>query len=280
MSEIKIIRKHYESRVRWEAVVIYVMATIICAFMIYYILNLKSSILNQRVAIDHNERVLNFTNDLIQNVNEAQSYAQLYTISGQPEYLINFKNSLSKTSSIKDSIIAYSDNNTRNERILNDIVTLLNRKEMIIKNITHQYDIFNPYDEIYKILSDYKPKEKTTRIIAITKQDTIVHKAEKKGFFQRVFSSETPRDSIILVSTTTYDTITEEIPASRIDLMEGIKIYTDKGKQEYLQRLRIIEDQYQSFIKSDQEISVETQPYPFGRCADYRVQHLSDARSV
>ena len=257
MSEIKIIRKHYESRVRWEAVVIYVMATIICAFMIYYILNLKSSILNQRVAIDHNERVLNFTNDLIQNVNEAQSYAQLYTISGQPEYLINFKNNLSKTSSIKDSIIAYSDNNTRNERILNDIVTLLNRKEMIIKNITHQYDIFNPYDEIYKILSDYKPKEKTTRIIAITKQDTIVHKAEKKGFFQRVFSSETPRDSIILVSTTTYDTITEEIPASRIDLMEGIKIYTDKGKQEYLQRLRIIEDQYQSFIKSDQEISEE-----------------------
>ena len=257
MSEIRIIRKHYESRVRWEAVVIYVMATIICAFMIYYISNLKSSILNQRVAIDHNEMVLNFTNELIQNVNEAQSYAQLYTISGQPEYLISFKNNLRKTSSIKDSIISYSDNNTGNDKILNDIVKLLNRKEMIIKDITHQYDIFNPYDEIYKILSDYKPKEKTTRIIAITKQDTIVHKAEKQGFFQRVFSSETPRDSIILVSTTTYDTITEEIPASRIDLMEGIKIYTDKGKQEYLKRLKIIENQYQSFIKSDQEISEE-----------------------
>lgn len=257
MSEIRIIRKHYESRVRWEAVVIYVMATIICAFMIYYILNLKSSILNQRVAIYHNEMVLNFTNELIQNVNEAQSYAQLYTISGQPEYLISFKNNLRTTSSIKDSIISYSDNNTGNEKILNDIVNLLNRKEMIIKNITHQYDIFNPYDEIYKILSDYKPKEKTTRIIAITKQDTIVHKAEKQGFFQRVFSSETPRDSIIFVSTTTYDTITEEIPASRIDLMEGIKIYTDKGKQEYLKRLQTIENQYQSFIKSDQEISEE-----------------------
>ncbi len=257
MSEIRIIRKHYESRVRWEAVVIYVMATIICAFMIYYILNLKSSILNQRVAIYHNEMVLNFTNELIQNVNEAQSYAQLYTISGQPEYLISFKNNLRTTSSIKDSIISYSDNNTGNEKILNDIVNLLNRKEMIIKDITHQYDIFNPYDEIYKILSDYKPKEKTTRIIAITKQDTIVHKAEKQGFFQRVFSSETPRDSIIFVSTTTYDTITEEIPASRIDLMEGIKIYTDKGKQEYLKRLQTIENQYQSFIKSDQEISEE-----------------------
>ena len=257
MSEIRSIRKHYESRVRWEAVVIYVMATIICAFMVYYISNLKKSILNQRVAIDHNEMVLNFTNELIQNVNEAQSYAQLYTISGQPEYLINFKKNLLKTSSIKDSIISYSDNNISNEKILNDIVKLLNRKEMIIKDITHQYDIFNPYDEINKILSDYKPKEKTTRIIANTRQDTIVRKAEKKGFFQRVFSSDTPHDSIILVTTTTYDTIVEEIPASRIDLMEGIKIYTDKGKQEYLKRLKTIENQYQSFIKSDQEISEE-----------------------
>ena len=39
--------------------------------------------------------------------------------------------------------------------------------------------------------------------------------------------------------------------------MEGIKIYTDKGKQEYLARLKTIENQYQSFIKSDQEISEE-----------------------
>ena len=257
MRELKFIGKHYESRVRWEAVVIYVMSIIICAFMIYYITNLKKSILNQRVAIDRNEMVLNFTNELIQNVNEAQSHAQLYTISGNPEHLIQFNENLQQTAAIKDSIIFYSENDIKNEKLLNDIVDLLNRKENIIKDITHQYDIFNPYDEIYKILMNYKPKEKTTRIVAVSKQDTIVKKGEKQGFFQRVFSSETPRDSVILVTTTTYDTITEETPASRIDLMEGIKIYTDKGKQEYLERLQTIENQYQSFIQSDQEISEE-----------------------
>lgn len=257
MRELKFIGKHYESRVRWEAVVIYVMSIIICAFMIYYITNLKKSILNQRVAIDRNEMVLNFTNELIQNVNEAQSHAQLYTISGNPEHLIQFNENLQQTAAIKDSIIFYSENDIKNEKLLNDIVDLLNRKENIIKEITHQYDIFNPYDEIYKILMNYKPKEKTTRIVAVSKQDTIVKKGEKQGFFQRVFSSETPRDSVILVTTTTYDTITEESPASRIDLMEGIKIYTDKGKQEYLERLQTIENQYQSFIQSDQEISEE-----------------------
>lgn len=257
MREVKFIRKHYESRVRWEAVVIYVLATIICAFVIYRISNLKKSIINQRVTIDHNEMVLNFTNELIQNVNEAQSHAQLYTISGNPDHLIHFNENLQKTSAIKDSIIFYSDDDAKNTKILNDIIVLLNRKENIIKEITHQYDIFNPYDEIYKLLSDYKPKEKTTRIVPVTRVDTIVKKAEKPSFFHRVFSSETPRDSIIFVTTTTYDTITEESPSSRVDLMEGIKIYTDKGKQEYLERLKTIENQYQSFIKSDQEISEE-----------------------
>lgn len=257
MREVKFIRKHYESRVRWEVVVIYVLTTILCAFMIYYISSLKKTILNQRVAIDRNEKVLNFTNELIHNVNEAQSLAQLYTISGNPENLIQFGNNLQTTTAIKDSIVLYSEDDIKNKHLLNDIIDLLNRKENIIKEITYQYDIFNPYDEIYKLLSEYKPKEKTTRIIAVTHQDTIVIKAEKPNFFQRIFSSATPRDSVLVVTTTTYDTITEETHESRGDIMAGIKIYTDKGKQEYLKRLQIIENQYQNFIKSDQEISEE-----------------------
>ena len=88
MREVKTIRKHYESRVRWEAVIIYIIAILICSSMIYYVSNLKKSILDQRVAIDRNEMVLHYTNELIQNVNQAQSHAQLYSISGNPEHLI------------------------------------------------------------------------------------------------------------------------------------------------------------------------------------------------
>ena len=257
MREVKFIRKHYEGRIRWEAVIIYIIVIVILAFMIYYISNLKKSILNQRIAIDHNEMVLDFTNELIKNVNEAQSQAQLYTVSGNHKNLLRFNQYLKSTIAIKDSIVYYSDDNTDNEKILNDIIHLLNRKEVIIKEITHQYDLFNPYDEISKIITDYKPQEKTTRIIPVTKQDTIFRMADKQSFFQRLFNSEIPHDSVIFITTTTYDTITEESPESRIDLMEGIKIYTDKGKEEYLKRLKIIERQYQSFIKSDQKISEE-----------------------
>ena len=215
-------RKHYESRVRWEALVIYFVATALCAAVIYYISNLQKSVLNQRVNIYKNEKVLDLTNDLIKKVNETQSDAQLYSFSGKQKHLLDFKNNLKTVSSIKDSIIFYSNNDEKNKAILNDIVSLLKRKENIIKRITHQYDLFNPYDEIYKLITNYKP-EKKTKIVAVTKQDTIVHKAEKKSFFQRVFSSDTPRDSIILVSTTTFDTITDESDDS-IDIMKDIKL--------------------------------------------------------
>ena len=248
-------RKHYESRVRWEALVIYFVATALCAAVIYYISNLQKSVLNQRVNIYKNEKVLDLTNDLIKKVNETQSDAQLYSFSGKQKHLLDFKNNLKTVSSIKDSIIFYSNNDEKNKAILNDIVSLLKRKENIIKRITHQYDLFNPYDEIYKLITNYKP-EKKTKIVAVTKQDTIVHKADKKSFFQRVFSSDTPHDSIILVSTTTFDTITDESDDG-IDIMKDIKLYTDKGKQEYIERLKAVEKQYQIFIESDQKISEE-----------------------
>ena len=232
MREVKLIRKHYEGRIRWEAVIIYIIVIVLLTYMIYYVSNLKKSILNQRVAINHNEMVLNFTNDLIQNVNEAQAQAQLYTVSGKRANLRNFNKYLKNTIALKDSIVFYSDDDTENKKILNDIIGLLNRKEVIIKEITHQYDLFNPYDEISKIITDYRPQEKTTKIVAVTKQDTIFRFADRQTFFQRLFNSDIPRDSIILVTTTTYDTITEEVPENRIDLMEGIKIYTEKGKEE------------------------------------------------
>lgn len=253
MRERKIHRKHYESRVRWEAVLIFLIAIGIISAMIYYVRSIKESILEQRVNIDKNEIVLNLTNGLIQKVNETQSNAQLYSFTGNQEHLNNFQLNLLEISSIIDSINFYSENDIRNITIQNDILNLLKRKEVIIKQISHQYDIFNPYESIYKLIEDYKPENKT-KLVPVIKQDTIVHKAEKKGFFQRVFSSDNARDSIILVTTTTFDTIKEEFD-NKADIMKDIKLYTDKGRKEYIQRIQTLEKQYQTFIKSDQIIS-------------------------
>ena len=245
-------KRHYESRVRWEAVLIFLIVIGVITAMIYYVRNIKESILNQRVSIDKNEKVLNLTNDLIQKVNETQSNAQLYSFTGDQDYLNSFKLNLQDISAIKDSIIFYSSD-ARSKAILNDILQLLRRKEIIIRQISHQYDIFNPYESIYKLLEDYKPESKT-KIVAVTKQDTIVHRADRKSFLQRVFSSENARDSIILVTTTTFDTIVEDSNAKE-DIMKDIKLYTEQGRKEYIERIQTLEYQYQTFIKSDQIIS-------------------------
>lgn len=249
-------KKHYESRVKWKAVVIYIVATAICVGMIHYITNLKKSILNQRVEINRNEHVLDLTNELIQKVNEAQSHAQFYIISSNETHLNDFDRNLKEIAATKDSIVFYSKNDTTNIRILEDIISLLKRKEKIINKLNHQYELFNPYEEIYKLIAGYKP-EKKTKIIETINTDTIIKKAVQPSFFRRIFSSEIPRDSIILVTTTTYDTITEETPDTKVDIMKDIKIYTDKGRQDYLKRLGTIEKQYQIFIESDRKISEE-----------------------
>ena len=252
MGEITRHRRHYESRVRWEAVLIFLIAIAIIAAMIYYVRNIKESIIEQRSTIDRNEMVLNLTNDLIQKMNETQSFAQLYSFTGDLDYLNNFRLNLQDISDIKDSIIFYS-NDSRNKAILNDILQLLRRKEIIIKQISHHYDIFNPYESIYKLMEGYQPENKT-KVVVVTKQDTIVRKADRQSFFQRLFSSDNAHDSIILVTTTTFDTIRESHD-NKEDIMKDIKLYTEKGRKEYIERIQTLEYQYQTFIKSDQIIS-------------------------
>ena len=252
MGEITRHRRHYESRVRWEAVLIFLIAIAIIAAMIYYVRNIKESIIEQRSTINRNEMVLNLTNDLIQKMNETQSFAQLYSFTGDQDYLNNFRLNLQDISDIKDSIIFYS-NDSRNKAILNDILQLLRRKEIIIKQISHHYDIFNPYESIYKLMEGYQPENKT-KVVVVTKQDTIVRKADRQSFFQRLFSSDNAHDSIILVTTTTFDTIRESHD-NKEDILKDIKLYTEKGRKEYIERIQTLEYQYQTFIKSDQIIS-------------------------
>lgn len=249
-------RSGNERRVRYSAAIIFLMVAALCAAMIYYISNLKNSISEQRQNIKRNEKVLDLTHSLIQTVNEAQANAQLYTFSSNPSQLQLFENRLKDIKNINDSIIRYSNYDTTDKVLLNDLVSLLQRKELIITNISRQYDAFNPYEEIYNLLMNYKPERKP-EVVAVVTQDTIVKKAKKKKFFERLFSSENATDSIILVSKTTFDTIDKGYKPDTLNLLHDIYIYSEKGKNEYLKRIKDVENQYHTFILADQKISEE-----------------------
>ena len=253
---MKGINRQYESRVKQNAVIIYLLASLLCIGMIYYIVNLKKSINLQKENIERNEEILNITNSIIENVNKAQAYANLYTHSANKIHLNNFNITLTRIKSLNDSIVRYNDNYDKNT--LNQIISLLKKKENIIKEISTQFKAFNPYKEIYSIVENYQPKANNTTI-STTIQDTIIYKSEKKGFFQRlsdVFSPDKTSDSIVLVSKTIIDTIIEEDGETQ-KLIEEIQLHTDTGRNNYIKQIEKVEAKYNNLILNDQEISKE-----------------------
>lgn len=248
--------RQYESRVKRNAVIIYLLAAMLCIGMIYYIFNLKISIEHQKDNILRNEKILSLTNKLIEIVNNAQSYANLYTHSPSEQYKTFFNNSLSEISNLNDSITILYDENF-NTRTLNEVINLLRKKEVIIDDINTQLNSFNPYKEIYEIIDNYRPKQQTTTV-QTTKQDTIVYLPEKKGFFQRlsdVFYPDKSIDSLVLVSKTTIDTLKSE--DNSVGLLNEIQLHTEKGRKEYARQIKLVEKRYNDLILSDNKISKE-----------------------
>ena len=249
--------RKYESRVKLNAVIIYLLASLLCVGMIYYIANIKNSINFQKENIKKNELILNLTNDLIENVNKAQSYSNLYIFSGNNTHLENFTISVSKISKINDSINnLYND--SLNTKTLNEITSLLNKKKKITKDINHQFKTFNPYIEIYTLIENFQPKTKSSSISKTT-QDTIVYKTEKKKFIERVgavFAPNKSLDSMVMVSKTTIDTINID-DEETTNLLNNIQLYTEKGRKEYIKQIENIENKYNNLILSDQKITKE-----------------------
>lgn len=254
---MKFFNRQYENRVKQNAVIIFLLATLLCSGMIYYVVNNKNSINNQKNNIQKNEELLNLTNDLIEKVNIAQSYTNLFTMFGNKNYLNNFKILTSEISKLSDSITKICDESF-NTKTINEIILLLHKKEDNINEIKKQLDSFNPYKEIYSIIDNYQyiPNNAT---ISKTIQDTIIYKTEKKNFFKRlgeVFSPNDPFDSLVLVSKTTIDTINKENDNYGV-LLDQIQQSTEKSKSEYIKQIKAFEIKYNNLSLADQELTKE-----------------------
>lgn len=248
-------RRQHENRVKQNAIIIFLLAVLLCGGLIHYVITTKKSISSQRENIRKNETILSLTNQLIEKINKAQSYANLYSLSGNENHLNNFKTISSDIPKLNNSITELCDEDF-DTTTLNEITELLHKKEENIEAISKQLKSFNPYVEIYSIIDDYHPSPKTTTI-SKSIQDTIVYKSEKKNFFQRLgeaFSPKNHADSIVLVSKTTIDTISENDNETTL-LLSEIQSSTDKSRKEYKKRIETFEIKYNNLILSDQELT-------------------------
>lgn len=60
-----------------------------------------------------------------------------------------------------------------------------------------------------------------------------------------------------MVSKTTIDTIENIEKDNTIDILQDIKLYTEKGKSEYIAMVQNIEKQYDELMAADQKIAEE-----------------------
>ena len=249
--------RQYEKRVKQNAIIIFLLAALLCGGMIYYIINAKQSIDKQREVIKKNEEVLSLTNSFIEKINKAQSYANLYTLSGNVKHLDNFHIITSEIPKLKNSIISLCDEDF-NSKTLNDIIVLLQKKEETIEAISEQLNTFNPFLEIYSIINNYQHFQNNTTV-SKTIQDTIIYKSEKKNFFKRlseVFNPDNSLDSIVLLSQTTIDTISVNDDATEL-LLNELQITTEKGRKNYIKQIETFERKYNNLTLADQEITKE-----------------------
>lgn len=249
--------RQYEKRVKQNAIIIFLLAALLCGGMIYYIINAKQSIDKQREVIKKNEEVLSLTNSFIEKINKAQSYANLYTLSGNVKHLDNFHIITSEIPKLKNSIISLCDEDF-NSKTLNDIIVLLQKKEETIEAISEQLNTFNPFLEIYSIINNYQHIQNNTTV-SKTIQDTIIYKSEKKNFFKRlseVFNPDNSLDSIVLLSQTTIDTISVNDDTTEL-LLNELQITTEKGRKNYIKQIETFERKYNNLTLADQEITKE-----------------------
>ncbi len=251
--------KDYRVRVRWNAVAIYVFCALSCLAGVLYVISLKNSIRSQRENIERNNKVLEVTNELISEVNEAQSAANLFTMTDNRQHLDNFNKSIDKIKNINDSIKYFYNDTTVNQILLSDIIGLLNMKKMLITEMSYPYNSFNPYIEIYNLLDSYIPEQKSSKNISVQEQDTIIYKTPKKNFQRlgNVFSPDKSLDSIVMLSKTTIDTVENYEDINTDDILNDLKLYTDKGRAEFLAIVKNIEKQYDELMMADQQIAEE-----------------------
>lgn len=236
---------------------------LLAAGLVYFLKLMRDDTSQRRSNIRDSEKTLALTNKLITEVNEAQHQADIFIANGNTKSLKTF---ISLQKEIKTTADSLSISFSEEKLTIDTLSILLKKKEKSISNIARHFETFNPYDEIYAILSKHtseqKPEIKSTTQITTTKQDTVIVKKTRRGFGRRfldLFSSSEEQDSVIITTTTTIDSV-QDIRQTDIDttaIFSDIREVTEKGTREQIKRMEKMRKQYESFINNDRNINEE-----------------------
>lgn len=149
-------RGHIERRTSWRVVIANLFVIAFCGAMFYYVFNLQNSIQNQRINNGMQTTALDLTNHFTQLVHEAQSEANLFAFTDNPEHLRQFGSLCNQISQYADSILEVMPSE-QNEQRIREVESLILRKGQISYVLSRQFYYYDPLAEINARLSSYSP---------------------------------------------------------------------------------------------------------------------------
>lgn len=246
--------KSIENKIRFNAVLTYLLIAIAVIVMIAYIYDMRTSIKSRKSEIQEQNITLALTNELIYAVSRAQSHANLYVFSKNNKSTIEFKHITATVDSLIDSLKVLKPLEAEK---LQKISTLLEMQVENIVALNREIDQQNPVYKIRDILQEYHPPQHIdTTYVFKERKDTVISKPAKKKFFKRLGEVFKPsKDSTVIVVKKQIDTLTVFGSNDSIPIITEVGKATRKASKAYESKIRTIEGQVSKYIASDQAIS-------------------------
>ena len=147
-------KRYVEKRTRVEVVIAYLFVAALCGAMFYYIYQLRSSILSQYNEIDTQDDLTHYTSKFTQAVHDAQGLATQFSLTDNPQYLVQYNEKKKTIQQYADSI-KLTTNDTIIINSIDEIHDLIIRKGQISYIMSRQFYHYDPWSEIYKAIDDY-----------------------------------------------------------------------------------------------------------------------------
>ena len=241
-----------ESKIRFKAIILYLVAGIAMSIVCLFIYGLRNSIIHQREEIEKQHQLFTLTNELVYAVGKAQISAGLYISTNNTEHI----NQLALEIKSVDSLITLlSANELIDKNKIQELSNLLSRQAQNLYELNRKFGRENPVDDISKRIKNYGPQKKDNVRIVSVKQDSIFKASERKNLMQRIREVFSPAiDSTLIVINQSIDTFKIESSDSLAILTEVDKIAKNASKR-YELNIRAIEQQLADLVIADRQIS-------------------------
>ena len=215
--------RSFEGRTSWKVVVTNLFIIAMCGAMFYYIFKLQGSIQNQRVNINIQNDALNYTNRFTQLVHEAQSEANLFAFTDNPEHLKRFSALNKEISVCADTILALLPTE-QNEHRIREVERLILRKGQISYVLSRQFYYYDPLAEIDAKLQDFSPAMITNDSVNIVSDLKLLSDKARLEYKKRIKEYEKKTAELIIDDNHLSEEIAELLLALNEEILESTKL--------------------------------------------------------